>query len=102
MARYKSSQFSDDGISIANQEDFARATDAEKRDDAVYADDFAVIVESLKLVRQRVQTREKFHAWFTMVLNRGAMLSSDQPFDDFRERYGDACAYRAAAKALEA
>lgn len=86
--------------SLANQEDDARATEQERAADENFQNDYAWIVEVLQGTRQRL-TREQFHAWICQVLNRGALVSTDQAVDQFREDYGDAWLYRAAARALE-
>lgn len=83
------------------ESDYQRPSDLERLDDETYANDYATIVECLLIARDRMATREKFHAWICQLLNRGPMLAVDQPLDQFRFDYGDSALYRAAAKALE-
>lgn len=75
------------GISLANQEDAARATQEASDADTVYARDYAAIVEAMRLDYQRVCR--------TMGMGSGAWLGERYSF--LYRHHGDAMSYEQSA-----
>ena len=99
----------DGGISLATQEDTARATEAQRSEDVVFARDYAAIVEALRIEHQRRArlVSPVSHVGPTMAARLGTMAQYDEAmsfevhFMTFVDLHGFPALLRALARAIE-
>lgn len=89
-------------ISLANQEDAARATQEASDADTVYARDFAAIVEAMRVHLSHIERPEAWARRACQEIEHGDdALSAWQNYVTFRDLYGFPALLRALARAIE-